>query len=68
MGQGSLREVGQALAPPGIVILAHLFPVVGREAPVLAIPIKVVRRRSCGVLHAEKVGMHPCVHTLLAHT
>ena len=39
-----LAHLAQAALPPGVVILGHLVPVVGREAPVLAVCGEIIRR------------------------
>ena len=43
-----LTHLAQAGFPPGIVVLCHLFPVVGREAPVLTVGREVIRGSSGG--------------------
>ncbi len=41
----------KTFTPPGIIILLHFFPVVGRKAPVLSLYGKVIRRCSCLFIH-----------------
>lgn len=51
----------QPRPPPGIVVLGHLLPVVGREAPVLAVRIEVVGGGARRRVHAKEVRELPRV-------
>lgn len=63
-----LCQLAQSAPPPGISILTHLLPVVGGEAPVLSIGVKLVWRGSSGGVHVEEVGPLPGVHTVARHS
>ena len=57
-----LRHFTHAGAPPGIVVFGHLFPVVGGEAPVLAVGGKGIRRCTSLAVHVEEFRVLPGVN------
>ena len=57
-----LRHLAHAGAPPGIIVLGHLFPVIGGEAPVLAVGGKGIRRGAGLAVHVEEFRVLPGVH------
>ena len=61
----ALGHVGQPRSPPGVARLLHLDPVVGGEAPVLAVGVKVVRGGAGAAVHVELPWIQPGVHALL---
>lgn len=50
-----LSHLRKALAPPSIIVLGHLVPIVGREAPVLTIFRELIRGSTSGHGHVEKI-------------
>ena len=48
--------------PPGIAVLGHFVPVVGREAPVLTVSRESIRRCTCAGVHIEKMRILPGIH------
>ena len=60
-----LSHVYESGSPPCIAGLLHGFPVVGRESPILAGCIKVVRRGASAELHVIFLRVHPGIHTHL---
>ena len=53
----------QAGLPPGITVLGHLFPVICREAPVLAVCRECIRRCAGLRIQVEEIRELPGVHT-----
>ena len=58
----------QAGLPPGIVILGHFLPIVGREAPVLTFLAEVIRRCACGGVQIEQFRMPVGIGAVSTHT
>ena len=52
-------HLAQTGLPPGVAVLGHLFPVVGREAPVLAVGREGVRRCAGLGIHVEEFRKLP---------
>ncbi len=53
--------------PPSKSVLAHLFPVVGRESPVLPVDCESIRRCTGACIKVEEFGTHPCINACAAH-
>ena len=62
-----LGHLAHAGLPPSIVVLGHLFPVIGGEAPVLAVLCKGIRRGAGLAVQVEQVGVLPGVCTVAAY-
>ena len=62
-----LAHLAEAGLPPGVAGLGHPLPVVGREAPVLAVRREGVRRGAGLGVHVEEVGIGPGVGAEAAH-
>ena len=61
-----LTHLSEPCFPPGVAILGHLFPVVGRKTPVLAIGSESVRRCPGLRVKVEQMRKLPGVHTRAA--
>ena len=55
-------HLAQAALPPGIAVFCHFIPVVGGEAPVLAVFREGVRRCAGLRVHVEELRVAPGVH------
>ena len=55
-------HLSKACLPPSVAVLGHLFPVVGRETPVLAVLGKSIRRCTCLGIQIKEFRVLPCVH------
>ena len=62
-----LCHLAHALFPPQVAVFFHLFPVVGGEAPVLAILGKGIRRCSGLAVHVEQFRELPGISTGTAY-
>ncbi len=67
VGVEVLCHLGEASHPPGAAVLEHLVPVVGGEAPVLAVGGKGVGRGSGLAVEVEVAGLNPSLHAVAAH-
>lgn len=66
VGVEVLRHLAEALYPPLAAIGQHHVPVIGREAPVLAIGRESVRRGACLAVEVEILGLYPGLYTVAA--
>ena len=62
------RHLLEAAHPPGIAILLHDVPVVGRESPVLPIHREVIGWRTGLSIQVEVVGLRPSLYAVAADT
>src|SRR5688572_15094422 len=54
----------KTLTPPRKSIFGHAFPVICREAPVLSLHGKIIRRRSGLLIHVIQSGFNPGIATV----
>src|ERR1700722_12740608 len=54
-----VAHLSKTSLPPLIAVFAHLFPVIGRETPILPFDRKIVRWRPRLQVHMIKLGLHP---------
>ncbi|EJX06047.1 hypothetical protein EVA_05845 [gut metagenome] len=59
-----LTHVCQASPPPLVAILTHLFPIIGRETPVLTIDRKGIGRSARLAIEVEEFTIDPCRNTI----
>ena len=62
VGVKIILHLGEATAPPVVVILRHHIPVIGREAPVLASGVEVIGRCTGGGVQVEQLGLYGSIH------
>ena len=63
VGTEILFHVSESLLPPEITICRHSFPIIGREAPVLAVSSEIIRRSTCRHVHVEEMRLVPSLDT-----
>ena len=61
------RHLAETVFPPSEAVACHLFPVVGREAPVLSEHGEIIRWRACLTVHVEQTRVSPCVDAETAY-
>ena len=54
-----IAHVFESLFPPGIAIVSHLFPVVGRKTPILPFDGKIIGRGPRLLIHVIELRRHP---------
>ena len=59
-----LRHLAEAAHPPRAVVLQHLIPVIGGEAPVLAILREGIGGRTSLSVEVEVTWLHPGLHAI----
>ena len=50
--------------PPSVVLMDHRVPIISREAPILSVAGKVIRRRACLAVEVKQPAVDPRRHTV----
>ena len=62
VGREILGHLGEAAAPPAVVVLFHDLPVVGGESPVLSVDREIVGGSAGLSVEMEIMRFYPCFH------